>query len=158
MMQCRESAAGTKRPVYYQIEKATINTPTKFNQGGLHTMKKKAMSLILAAALTVSMTAGMAVSAHAEDSKSVGFVTFGLGGDFFQQLADTFVEKFEAEGWENCSRPERCSFEDGHWIGGEVRQERHGRTWNPWKAASETLCGWHRQQQDFCCVPVGRPQ
>ena len=63
-------------------------------------MKKKAMSLILAAALTASMTAGMAVSAHAEDSKSVGFVTFGLGGDFFQQLADTFVEKFEAEGWE----------------------------------------------------------
>lgn len=34
------------------------------------------------------------------DGKSIGFVTFGLGGDFFQALADTFVEKFEAAGWE----------------------------------------------------------
>ena len=31
---------------------------------------------------------------------SIGFVTFGLGGDFFQALADTFVEKMTAEGWE----------------------------------------------------------
>lgn len=35
-----------------------------------------------------------------DDKKSVGFVTFGLGGDFFQALADTFVEKFEAAGWD----------------------------------------------------------
>lgn len=64
-------------------------------------MKKKAMSLILAAALTASMTTGMAVTAHAEDdTKSVGFVTFGLGGDFFQQLADTYVSVFEDAGWE----------------------------------------------------------
>ncbi len=62
---------------------------------------KKALSFILAAALTASMATGLAVTAHAEDdTKSVGFVTFGLGGDFFQQLADTFVEKFEEEGWE----------------------------------------------------------
>ena len=61
---------------------------------------KKALSFVLAAALTVSMTAGMAVTAHAEDTKSVGFVTFGLGGDFFQQLADTYVEVFEDAGWE----------------------------------------------------------
>ncbi len=32
--------------------------------------------------------------------KSVGFVTFGLGGDFFQQLADTYVEKLTEAGWE----------------------------------------------------------
>lgn len=62
---------------------------------------KKAMGILMAAALTASMTAGMAVTAHAEDdTKSVGFVTFGLGGDFFQQLADTYVEVFEEAGWE----------------------------------------------------------
>ena len=32
--------------------------------------------------------------------KSVGFVTFGLGGDFFQMLADEFVTVMEADGWE----------------------------------------------------------
>lgn len=35
-----------------------------------------------------------------EEKKVAGFVTFGLGGDFFQMLADTFVKKFEAAGWE----------------------------------------------------------
>ncbi|MBR3642515.1 MAG: substrate-binding domain-containing protein [Parasporobacterium sp.] len=30
----------------------------------------------------------------------VGFVTFGLGGDFFQQLADTFVAKLTEAGWD----------------------------------------------------------
>lgn len=30
----------------------------------------------------------------------VGFVTFGLGGDFFQQLADAYVAKMESLGWE----------------------------------------------------------
>lgn len=35
-----------------------------------------------------------------DEKKSVGFVTFGLGGDFFQSLADTYVEKFEAAGWD----------------------------------------------------------
>lgn len=34
------------------------------------------------------------------EKKTAAFVTFGLGGDFFQALADTFVKKFEAEGWE----------------------------------------------------------
>jgi len=62
---------------------------------------KKATSLILAAALSASLMTGAAVTAHAEDEKkSVGFVTFGLGGDFFQQLADTYVEVFEEAGWE----------------------------------------------------------
>ncbi len=40
------------------------------------------------------------------EGHKVGFVTFGLGGDFFQQLADTFVEVMEAEGWE-------AQYEDG---------------------------------------------
>lgn len=33
------------------------------------------------------------------DGHSVGFVTFGLGGDFFQQLADAFVAKMTDAGW-----------------------------------------------------------
>ena len=62
---------------------------------------KKALSIVLAAALTASLATGMAVTSHAEeDKKSIGFVTFGLGGDFFQQLADKYVEVFEANGWE----------------------------------------------------------
>ena len=61
---------------------------------------KKALSIILAAAMTASLTAAMAVNTHAEEQKSVGFVTFGLGGDFFQQLADRYVEVFEEAGWE----------------------------------------------------------
>ena len=62
---------------------------------------KKMMSFLLATALTVGMTAGVAATTYAEeDKKSVGFVTFGLGGDFFQQLADTYVEKFEEAGWD----------------------------------------------------------
>lgn len=32
--------------------------------------------------------------------KKVGFVTFGLGGDFFQMLADAYVKKMEEAGWE----------------------------------------------------------
>ena len=50
---------------------------------------KKALSILLAMAMMISMATGMTLSAAAEDdTKSVGFVTFGLGGDFFQQLAD----------------------------------------------------------------------
>lgn len=37
--------------------------------------------------------------AGAEGGNSVGFVTFGLGGDFFQALADTFVAKMTEAGW-----------------------------------------------------------
>ena len=35
-----------------------------------------------------------------EAPRKVGFVTFGLGGEFFQTLADTFKAKMEAAGWE----------------------------------------------------------
>lgn len=31
--------------------------------------------------------------------KSVGFVTFGMGGEFFEQLANTYQTTMEAEGW-----------------------------------------------------------
>ncbi len=34
------------------------------------------------------------------EGKKVGFVTFGLGGDFFQMLADEFVTVFEEAGYE----------------------------------------------------------
>ena len=36
----------------------------------------------------------------AEATPSVGFVTFGLGGDFFQALADTFVTTMNDAGWD----------------------------------------------------------
>lgn len=38
--------------------------------------------------------------ADSGEKKVAAFVTFGLGGDFFQMLADAFVTKFEAIGWE----------------------------------------------------------
>lgn len=41
-----------------------------------------------------------APAADADAQKSVGFVTFGLGGDFFQQLADAYVEKLTDAGWD----------------------------------------------------------
>lgn len=34
------------------------------------------------------------------EKRSIGFVTFGLGGDFFQALANTFVTNFTAAGWD----------------------------------------------------------
>lgn len=33
------------------------------------------------------------------EEKSVGFVVCGMGGEFFQMLADTYVTTMEAEGW-----------------------------------------------------------
>lgn len=62
----------------------------------------KKMKKLTAAVLTVGMLAAMPTSTVlAEDEGySVGFVTFGLGGDFFQSLADTFVETMEGAGWE----------------------------------------------------------
>ena len=39
-------------------------------------------------------------NAGGTEGGKVGFVTFGLGGDFFQQLADAFVARMEADGWE----------------------------------------------------------
>ena len=57
---------------------------------------KKAISILLAVMLIFAVS----VPAYAADSKpTAAFVTFGLGGDFFQALADTFVTTMEAEGW-----------------------------------------------------------
>ncbi len=57
---------------------------------------KKVLALVLAAIMALSMVGCGAK----EDKKVAAFVTFGLGGDFFQALADTFVENFEAAGWD----------------------------------------------------------
>jgi ABC-type sugar transport system substrate-binding protein len=99
-------------------------------------MKKKILSVFLAASMAVMALAGCgasgdsaqddaagstsngatqaaqdvadAVGGVAEDGdKSVGFVTFGLGGDFFQMLADEFVAVMEEDGWE-------ASYADGN--------------------------------------------
>lgn len=41
-----------------------------------------------------------AVTEESTEPYTVGFVTFGLGGDFFQQLADAYVAKMTELGWE----------------------------------------------------------
>ncbi|MBE5910285.1 sugar ABC transporter substrate-binding protein [Pseudobutyrivibrio sp.] len=81
-------------------------------------MKKKLLSLVTAVALVASLfvgcgsSAGSSENASSDDGaatttegkpgegKKVGFVTFGLGGDFFQMLADEFVTVFEEAGYE----------------------------------------------------------
>ncbi|MDD3403962.1 MAG: sugar ABC transporter substrate-binding protein [Hespellia sp.] len=80
---------------------------------------KKLVSMVLVVCMVACMVMGCgnkAASSSAEGSaagtsasdekKSIGFVTFGLGGDFFQALADTFVSKFEEAGWD-------AQYEDG---------------------------------------------
>ncbi len=71
---------------------------------------KKLVSVLLVVCMLGCMVAGCgnksdkatggSAAASTDEGHSVGFVTFGLGGDFFQALADTFVEKFEAAGWD----------------------------------------------------------
>ena len=83
-------------------------------------MKKKLLSVVMTVALVASLFAGCGSSktddtqATTSDStsettesadkpgegKTVGFVTFGLGGDFFQMLADEFVTVFEEAGYD----------------------------------------------------------
>ncbi len=84
-------------------------------------MKKKLLSLVVTVAMMASMIMGCGnteanssseektaeatteIAASEEkpgEGKSVGFVTFGLGGDFFQLLADEFVTVFEEAGYE----------------------------------------------------------
>ena len=62
-------------------------------------MMKRTVAMLIAAGMTATALFGT-TAAYAEEKKSVGFVTFGLGGDFFQNLADTFVEKMNEEGWD----------------------------------------------------------
>ena len=58
---------------------------------------KKAISILLA----LTMLFALGVSASAADAKpKAAFVTFGLGGDFFQALADTFVTTMNDAGWD----------------------------------------------------------
>lgn len=52
------------------------------------------------AAETVESTAEADDTPEAAETGKVGFVTFGLGGDFFQQLADAYKAKMESLGWE----------------------------------------------------------
>lgn len=70
---------------------------------------KKIIALVLALAMVLSLAACGAKNdapaadndAPAAESKKVAaFVTFGLGGDFFQMLADEFVKQFNAIGWD----------------------------------------------------------
>lgn len=82
---------------------------------------KKHISTLLSLLLLLSLLAGCTAastspsappSAASQTSQStapapstgevrkVGFVTFGLGGDFFQQLADSFVTKMTEAGWD----------------------------------------------------------
>lgn len=57
---------------------------------------KKFISILLAVLLVFSIS----ITGFAADKKpTAAFVTFGLGGDFFQALADNFVSTMEAEGW-----------------------------------------------------------
>jgi ABC-type sugar transport system substrate-binding protein len=82
-------------------------------------MKNKLLSVVMTIALVAAMFVGCGESttggsteggaATTEDGgsselpgagKKVGFVTFGLGGDFFQMLADEYVSVFEAAGYE----------------------------------------------------------
>ena len=58
---------------------------------------KKCIALFLAALMLFTLSS----AAFADDGKpSAGFVTFGLGGDFFQALADTFVTTMNDAGWD----------------------------------------------------------
>lgn len=57
---------------------------------------KKTIALIIALVMLLALSAG----AFADEKPSVGFVTFGLGGDFFQALADGFVSTMNEKGWE----------------------------------------------------------
>ena len=58
------------------------------------------MKKVLAIVLALAMMFALCAAASAEDKPSVGFVTFGLGGDFFQMLADTYKATLEEAGWE----------------------------------------------------------
>ncbi len=59
------------------------------------------MKKILAIALALVMVFSLAATAAAaEDKPSAAFVTFGLGGDFFQALADNFVSTMNEAGWD----------------------------------------------------------
>ena len=77
---------------------------------------KKLFALILSLAMVMSLLAGCSKPAAndpsqgnegtntqqpaGDEEKSIGFVLIGLGGEFFQALADTFEKTFTDLGWE----------------------------------------------------------
>ncbi len=62
---------------------------------------QEAPAVTEAAEAIVEGTVEAAPEEAADGAKPVvGFVTFGLGGDFFQQLADAYVVKMNEAGWE----------------------------------------------------------
>lgn len=62
---------------------------------------KKVLAIVLAVIMALSMVGcGAKTEEKSGEKKVAAFVTFGLGGDFFQALANQFVENFEADGWE----------------------------------------------------------
>ncbi len=65
---------------------------------------KKLIALFLAVAMVFVLVAcdgnKKTEDVTGGEKKVAGFVTFGLGGEFFQTLADTFVANFKAAGWE----------------------------------------------------------
>ncbi len=73
-------------------------------------MKKYLKTILVCALCAVLVLGVVACGKKKEEPKAeggtVGFVTFGLGGDFFQMLADQFVKTFEGAGW-------KASYEDG---------------------------------------------
>ena len=62
---------------------------------------KKILCILLAIVLVVSLAAcGESNNSGSGSGKKVGFVTFGLGGDFFQMLADEYKTVFTEAGWD----------------------------------------------------------
>ena len=65
---------------------------------------KKAIALLLALVMVFGLVAcgGPSDPTPSQDTetKKVGFVTFGLGGDFFQMLAKAYETKMKSLGWE----------------------------------------------------------
>lgn len=61
---------------------------------------KKIIALFLALTIVLTMGLSLASCEQKNEKKSVAFVTFGLGNDFFQTLAEEFVKQFEEAGWE----------------------------------------------------------
>ena len=59
---------------------------------------KKFVAVLLTVVMALSIVA--CGSNGSNEKKSAAFVTFGLGGDFFQMLADQFKAEYEAIGWE----------------------------------------------------------
>lgn len=59
------------------------------------------MKKMLALMLSLCLLVAGASTVLADDAKpSIGFVVIGLGGEFFQNLSDTYVEMFTELGWD----------------------------------------------------------